>query len=113
DRMATTLVLEPGTELRLRTIAPADNPGRNVILAEADYGPMLTASFETSGIVIQFVKLLYLLGRMCPTVALLLCKTVPPPHSRLSRRQKALIACIYGVGFAVLVSIGVTAFEVI
>lgn len=113
DRSATTLVLEPGTELRLRTITCADEPTRDIVLAEADYTPKLTASLEESGIVIQFFKLLHLLGRMAPTVVRLLWKSVPEPHSHLSRGQKSLVALAYILGFAAFVSIGVTAFEVV
>jgi hypothetical protein len=112
DRNAQSLVLEPGTELRLRTIRPADGAGRTLVLVEADYGPKLTAAFEDSGIVVQFVKLLALVCRMCPTVVRLLVKRVPAPHSRLSRGQKLLVAGAYVVGVAVLVSLGVAAFEV-
>jgi hypothetical protein len=113
DRNATNLVLDPGTELRLRTITCTDDANRTLVLIEADYGPMLTASFGESGIVIQFMKLFALLGRMCPRVVLLLAKSVPEPHTKLSYGQKVLVMSAFVVGVAVLLSIGVAAFQIV
>ncbi len=113
DRTVSSLVLDPSTELKVRQIVCTDDADRNITLIEADYGPILTGSFDERGVVVQFFRLLALLGRMGPTVLRLLLKRIPPPHTRLSGGQKVLVATAYVLGAVVLVSIGAAVFEVV